>query len=121
MINNETDQTIDLNCVETTSNTVRLVHPSVPVYMEYLFQCTVKPEGLPYKGIVWSPKREKSLGFFCGQRYPWTKVLRFGLLARAYALIFRNQNQAYTITIANQQKRTDEDTDDDIPALDQSF
>ena len=53
--------------------------------------------GLPFKGIIWSLKRKKSVSFFCGQRYSWTNVLRIGLLARAYALIFRNQNPACTI------------------------
>ena len=46
--------------------------------------------GRSFKGIIWSKKREKSVVFFCGQMYSWTKVLRVGLLARAYALIFRN-------------------------------
>ena len=40
-----------------------------------------------YKGIIWSPKREKSVGFVCGQRYSWTKVLQIGLLARGYASV----------------------------------
>ena len=53
--------------------------------------------GRSFKGIIWSQKREKSVSFFCGQRYSWTKVLRIRLLVRAYALIFRNQNPAYTI------------------------
>ena len=52
--------------------------------------------GRSFKGIIWSQKREKSVSFFCGQRYSWTKVLRIRLLVRAYALIFRNQNPAYT-------------------------
>ena len=37
------------------------------------------------------------MGFFCGQRTFWTKVLRVGLLGGFSALIFRNQNPAYTI------------------------
>ena len=53
--------------------------------------------GGTYKGIIWHPKREKPVGFLCGQRYYWTKVLRIGLLAGFSALIFRNQNPAYTI------------------------
>ena len=37
--------------------------------------------GLPFKGIIWSPKREKSSCFCGGQRYSWTKVLELDLLA----------------------------------------
>ena len=62
--------------------------------------------GLSYKSIIWILKREKSVGFFCGQRYSWTKVLRTGLLAKAYALIFRNQTNLYF----NQTKRKDRQT-----------
>ena len=40
---------------------------------------------------------KKSVGLFCGQRYSWTNLLRIGLLARAYALIFRNKKQTNTI------------------------
>ena len=47
-------------------------------------------DGVPFKGIVWNPKRKKSVFFVCGQRYFWTNVLRI-------ALISRNQNPAYTI------------------------
>ena len=53
--------------------------------------------GVSFKGIIWNQKREKPVGSLCGQRYSWTKLLRIGLLARAYALIFRNQNPAYAI------------------------
>ena len=38
-------------------------------------------KGLPFKGIIWSPKRKESVDLFYGQRYSWTKVLRIGLLA----------------------------------------
>ena len=57
----------------------------------------VSAGGPPYKGIIWSQKSRETSGFFCGQRYYWTKVLRIGLLAGFSALIFRNQNPAYTI------------------------
>jgi hypothetical protein len=40
-----------------------------------------EPLGLSYKSIIRNQKREKSVGFLCGQRYSWTKVLRIGLLA----------------------------------------
>ena len=53
--------------------------------------------GGTYKGIIRNQKREKPVGFFCGQRYYWTKVLRMGLLAGFSVLIFRNQNPACTI------------------------
>jgi hypothetical protein len=48
--------------------------------------------------VLSGAKKERNQCFFLWcQRYSWTKVLRIGLLARAYALIFRNQNPAYTI------------------------
>ena len=62
-----------------------------------LSQVVLQQTGPPYKGIIWSQKSKKPVGFFCGQRYYWTKVLRIGLLAGFSALIFRNQNPAYTI------------------------
>ena len=49
------------------------------------------------KVLSGTKKERNQWGFLWCQRYYWTKVLRIRLLVRAYALIFRNQNPAYTI------------------------
>ena len=50
--------------------------------------------GLPFKGIVWSQKREKSLGFFCGQKYYMDKSItigrKSGFRTKTGELIIRN-------------------------------
>ena len=43
--------------------------------------------GLSYKSIIQIQKREKSAGFFCGQKYHWTKGLRIELLASLHRSI----------------------------------
>ena len=54
-------------------------------------------KGSPIQKYYSDKKIEKSAGSFCGQKYSIDKSITNRLLAGFSALIFRNQNPAYTI------------------------
>jgi hypothetical protein len=61
--------------------------------------CAYRNLGSPIQKYYSDKKIEKSAGSFCGQKYSIDKSITNRTIGRAYTVIFRYQNPAYTYTI----------------------